>query len=441
MRPEKPDVGRAPGLRFSPRAYGWTLYWVARADLVKRGFRPATQRLWPPSANPTATMTDADQKRIADECGRLQNEMLAWANGSYLEPQKAFDGTLASLVAAYKADPDSPYHDLRFDSRRTYAQHMKLIETNVGQRRLAEVKGRDIKRWFEKWSEPKNRDAPRRVPRAHAAVTMLRMLFAFGIVYEYGEDHCARLKAVMSEMDFPGGRTRTAELTMEHVNAIRKAAHEAGRPSVALAAAIGYETAMRPKDGIGEWVPASEPGMSDVIHNGKKWLYGIDWRSVSDDLKLTHRLSKSLKGKRAITEREAGKVKTYNLNLYPMIVEELRILAGFRSTNGVIRRDMFPPAGPIVVNERTGRPWVYSSYVETWRKIATSVGVPKELQIRDARAAAITEGIEASGGDLEANRIAAGHSQSATTRRYSRGDERQTAKIAVLRSKNRPQTA
>jgi hypothetical protein len=63
--------------------------------------------------------------------------------------------------------------------------------------------------------------------------------------------------------------------------------------------------------------------------------------------------------------------------------------------------------------------------------------VPDEVQNRDSRAGGITEGIEATGGDIEAARKAAGHAQASTTARYSRGDDRATAKVAVLRAERR----
>jgi hypothetical protein len=59
---------------------------------------------------------------------------------------------------------------------------------------------------------------------------------------------------------------------------------------------------------IGEWMPLSEPGSSDVIEGKLKWVWGIRWPDIDENLVLT-----------------VVDVK-FDLKLAPMVMEELRHL-------------------------------------------------------------------------------------------------------------------
>lgn len=416
----KPKIDGAPGLVWRTRADGFVATWIARRDLIKRGFTPRTQRLWPPAHGPHgADPTETEVAYIRSECIRLQDEMLAFSrNGD--KAAAVFTPTWNGLINAYQNDPDSPYNrKIRFESRGTYIAHMRAISHNVGVKALKETKGRDFLRWYENWSE-----YGAHVPRAAARMTMIRMLLAFGVsIIEDGE--CARLATILGNMKFAQGRARSEEVNAEQATAIRRRAHELGLHSIALGQAFQFETTLRQRDVIGQWTPQGEPGMSDVTWRGKKWLFGIDWRNVSPDLILTHRLSKSLQGRNAIMDPRAGKVKRFDLNLYPMIVEDLAFIPAAAR------------AGPIIVEERTGRPYTRQRYREVWRSIADEVGVPRSVQNRDSRAGGATEGIDAMDGDLEAVRHAMGHSDISTTQIYSRRADQQTAKVAQFRAQKR----
>jgi hypothetical protein len=97
--------------------------------------------------------------------------------------------------------------------------------------------------------------------------------------------------------------------------------------------------------------------------------------------------------------------------------------------------------GPIVISELTGRPWKQNNFRDHWRRIATAAGVPKGVWNMDSRAGGITETIEATGGNLEAARKEADHSDLAMTARYSRRKQKSNADTAVIvadfRAKNR----
>jgi hypothetical protein len=162
--------------------------WVARHDLVKRGYRPKWVRLH-------YNFNDqAERLLAAAQCQKLQAEMLAWASGMRSN-NLVFDGTVAALVRAYQRDPASPYCGLKWNTRRTYDQVLGLIEKAFGQRALAVLRISDFRRWYDEAAKPKVDGGRPRVRKAHGIISMFRRLFSYGISAELPE--CARLVAIL----------------------------------------------------------------------------------------------------------------------------------------------------------------------------------------------------------------------------------------------------
>jgi integrase len=422
-------ISDAPGLVWRPRSDHWVALWLAKRDAVKRGYPVKSVRLWPPSHAPLAELTADVVKLLQSECDRLQGEMIGWLDdggGDAKDDVPAYNGTLAGLIKCYERDPDSPFAAIRYSTRAGYGRVLDTIERNVGGSDVRAIKARDVKRWFEKWAEPATPGGPRRLDKAHSLITMLRQLFRYGAaLLECPE--CERLHRALAKLAFPKGQARSQALTREQAQAIIRAANADGLPSLALAQALAFELALRQRDVIGEWVPVSEPGLSGILDGHDKWQVGVHWEEVSPDLILTHRLSKSIRGRHGIADANVGKIKKFDLKLYPMVLEQLQHVPPERRV------------GPMVVCESTALPWRSRWFRVQWRRLAEQAGVPADVQNRDSRAGAITEAIEASGGDLDLARIGAGHSNVATTQRYSRADQRRTAELAKLRAKPRPE--
>ena len=162
------EVRRPPGHKARRNRSGSTRhYWVARADIVRAGFQPASVRLhYYPSAPDGAAL-------MAAACERYQTEMLAWAAGQRSDRLR-FDGSVKALVRAYQRDPASPYQQIKWNTLRTYDQVLGVIERAFGDRMLAALRIGDFRRWYDEAKKPRAEGEPERVRKAHGIVTMRR---------------------------------------------------------------------------------------------------------------------------------------------------------------------------------------------------------------------------------------------------------------------------
>jgi hypothetical protein len=308
--------------------------------------------------------------------------------------------TVSELIERYQTDPDSTYRKIRFHTRQTYGSHLRVIMADHGAERVRYIKARNLLRWHEDWT-------PRGATMAHGLMGILRTVMTFGATI-LDDDDCARVKGLLSSMRFSRPGNREERLTAAQVVAIRRQAHLMGHASIALAQAFQFECTLRQRDCIGEFVPASEPGISDIHAYGEKWLRGLRWSEIDENLVLRHLTSKR------------QKVIEVDLNLAPMVLEEIAPI---------------PPewrTGPIIIREKTGLPWQSYDFRRAWRQVARAAGIPDNVQNMDSRAGAISEATD-SGAQLEDVRHAATHSNIAMTMRYSRGAPEKVARVMRMR--------
>ena len=163
-------VRDAPGLVWKKRANDvWEARWQCRTDVVAKGFKIKSVKLWSGTSDPSKVEWD----RIADVCVSLQQEMLVHARGG-LPSAVVFDGTLYGLMQCYKTDADSNFKKLRYNSRQYYETLMGLIARDYGTEMLTELKARTFLRWHEVWG------ADGKAAVAHGKIGMLRTLFSYG---------------------------------------------------------------------------------------------------------------------------------------------------------------------------------------------------------------------------------------------------------------------
>lgn len=431
-RPLKPANLEAPGLSWRPNKNSWVAYWGCRSDIVKRGYTLKTRRLWPPSERNYLTEPSAEQwLTISAVCQTLQREMLTWANGGTLNTGPViFDDTVRSLIDIYRSDADSPYQEVRHKTQDGYDYLCDVLRASAfAEARVSLLTFRDFMRVYEAARAPKKAGGKERISFAHHIMTMVRSIFAFGSLLRL--PHCKDLKEILSEMEFQAPKRGDKVVTTEQAQALIVQAHESGLQSIAFAQALQTSLMVRQDDVIGEYVPLTEPGVTDVTWRGEKWLHGFRFEELDENFVLTHRVSKSIRGKRGVSNLESGKYKTWNLLNYPMVVAELRWLA--RVSGGYpLTRDLLPASGPMIVSERSGRPWQAATFSVNWRTLATAAGIPLDVKNMNSRAGASTHA-EKLGIPPEQIRQALGQSKIDTTRIYLRAETEITDNIAILR--------
>jgi len=146
--------------------------WICRADIARRGFRPATARLWT-----GVTPSETEAADIAAQCRRLQNEMLVWSRGE-IAPQ--FNGSFGSLVSQYEMDPDSPYQKLRYRVKIQTSKNLARLHADCGARALRALSGRDLMRWYDGYADA-GPERPRKLHMAHEMLSLVRRVIHFGV--------------------------------------------------------------------------------------------------------------------------------------------------------------------------------------------------------------------------------------------------------------------
>lgn len=303
---------------------------------------------------------------------------------------------LRDVIDAYQTDPLSSFHKQRFHVRQNHAGMLRRIRDQHGATPIGDITGRTLIGWHAEW---KGAD---KVAMAHSMVGQLRTVFSFGFTH-LSDPQSERISQILHRLKFPMAGARTERITADQADAVRTWAHIVGWHSIALAQALQFELMLRQRDCIGEWVPADEPGVAIETWDGQKWMRGIVWSEIDDDLVLRH-----------VTSKRQKPVEV-DLKLSPMVMEELAFL------------DEIPSgAEPVVINEATGMPWTASEYRRKWRIVARYAGLPDNVFNMDSRSGGITEAFEAG---VAGDRIqkTATHSDIRMTMRYRRGDERKAS--------------
>lgn len=401
---EKPKFFDAPGCVVRPMKSGWEVRWQARTDLVVRGYTPKSQYIMQIKVEPTAGQRDF----VTDICHRMQDDMIAFGQGG-VPKVGPYDGSIRDLIGTYQTDEASPYNEVRYATRQNYdAQLLSLSRSLPEGAMVKDINARQAQAWHRDWSQ-------RSASSAHGLIAMLRMVVKFGWTFHECRE-CQRAMDILRAMRFASLSSREEVLTVDQVIAIRMAAHKRGWHEIALAQAIQFECTFRQKDVIGEWVPYNEKGASEIqdVRREQKWLRGIRWSEIDENLILKH-----------VTSKKNKKVEI-NLRLAPMVMEELPLI-GDR-----------PTTGPVIIDPKTGLPYQNYMFRRRWRMLADECGIPRSVKNMDTRAGAITEGTDVA--SLEDVRHAATHSNISMTQKYSRQQAKKTANVMELRVKSRNKT-
>lgn len=332
-------------------------------------------------------------------------------------------GTVAVVLAHYQSDPESTYWGLRFHVRENSRTVLRRMYDRIGHCRLADIDTREIKGWYKSWTE-----GGTKISSGHSLTAKFRTIMTHGYLMMKGPERheCDRIRGLLRAMKFPMAKPREERLTADQATAIRDAARDHFYwPSMAMAQAFQFELMLRQKDAVGEMVPLKEPGDSYVTVRDQKWLRGIVWEEIDDNLILRHITSKRLKPIEA------------DLRLCPMVMFEFAVYCDCPVEE--VTRDKLPARGPIILNEQTAMPWKATEFRRKWRIVANHAGVPKTVYSMDSRAGGITEAFEA-GADEDQIRQSAAHSNVHMTQRYNRRSplkSRSDVQAARLEARNK----
>ncbi|NSY10788.1 hypothetical protein G6L14_02000 [Agrobacterium vitis] len=338
---------------------------------------------------------DATDIDIAAECTRLTNQLRddLRCHGSIPE----YDGTIKSLIEQYRYDKTSTLHSVKHSTRiRDYEPSLRVLEKNVGARRIDMLKASDFRKWYAEWKKKGHR-------RASGAVKLLRIIMSYGA----GErlHGCIQARATLADMLFDLPQPRTVAMTYEQCLLIVQKSAEMKCPSIGFVEALKFESALRRIDVIGEWTPPTDGGQF-------RWTGPVIGTNLSKDKILTLKTSKT------------GAAVARDLLAMPLVTEALKAYT-------------IPEIGPIVIDEDTGKPYRDNHYSTKFRDVRNAAGVSSNVWSMDTRAGAVSETIEATG-SIEAAQNLATHSTAKMTKRYARGDGLESSrKIAAARSEQR----
>lgn len=358
------------------------LYWKAPAKYVRAGYALKRFRL------------EGDDLEKAATCRLLTREMLVWYDGA----PKVNAGTWQWLIGRYKGDEFSPYNEVKANTRETYTAEIAKLEATIGQEFLSDWGDVRIKTWHRDMLA-----AGRSVDYAKRQVRHVRICLNYGVRIE--DPDCARLALIMSKQKFPSPKPRKVVMTRTHAEAIVAAADAAGHSGFGTAVLLLFETSLRPVDVRGLWLDAgrSEGG---IVDGGKRWCDGLTWEMIDADV-TTLRKETS----------KTGVDVEFDLRDMPTLRARLRAIP---------RR-----AGPVFVTF-DGKPYKERYFLDLFERFKADAGVPKHVQLRDARAGAITEAKEAGANPADIRDLA-GHADIATTNRYMRSRAEGTARVIRMR--------
>lgn len=315
--------------------------------------------------------------------------------------------TVAALAWAYTHDPLSRYHKGVYVTRQNTDALLRRLVNEHGHEAIELIKPRVVLEWHREWTGPDEK----KVAMGHSLIGALRTIVGYGATM-LQDEACTKLKTTLCGLRFPMCKSRDTIITAEQVIAIRREANRRGLRSIALAQALQFSLIFRQKDIIGQWVPRSEKvnALYMDVDADRKWLSGLHWSEIDDDLILRHTTSKT------------KEYVEFDLKLAPMAMTELKRLGPFEAQSG-----------PVVISEETGEPYSAVQFRRVWRTIARAAGVPDNVKQMDTRAGGGTESFEL-GADGSQVKKAMTHKQQSMTDRYNRGRTTGITAVATLRA-------
>jgi hypothetical protein len=268
----------------------------------------------------------------------------------------SYDGTFGGLIDCYQAHEKSPVHELKHSVRLNYLRSLKRLKKDIGNERIIEWSAQRVQDFFDRFASEK------KLSMGHEMIGKIRLLCSFGAT-ELNDDACIRLSTIIGMKRFPPGDVGSApRLTREQARAIRITAREHfGWDSIALATALQLEIPkLRQLDIIGEWVPLSDSAKSEIMKGSEKWIRGLRWSDIDENMTLRRILP--------ATGRGRPKEIAVSLRRLQMTMEEInRVPAAKRN-------------GPMIICEFSNLPWSSNEFRRKLKIVAARASVALRSQ-------------------------------------------------------------
>jgi len=400
-----PQRGKTPGLKLGRHKRP---YWIA--SQVRRDTMNFPDKCIP--LPPDAEM-DTLSRLCHEHSARLDDWIAAQSAGDVpLLPH--YDGSVFSACQFYQRHPYSRFHKIKYNTRKSYTDSLKIIETTVGKRLIRNLTVLDVQHWYDEWRKPAAKEGRERIDRAHDAVSMFKTVLRF-VAAALRRPECKQLIEDLengtSLVKFERGGARVEEMTFAQAGAFIRKALEMGNAGalpldraryMAIGVAAQFELLLRQKDIIGDW---GGP-------RGEKWAGYFTWENIPG---WRWRMKTSKSKYRTAAE--------FNLSKYSLLYPLLEAVPHEERVGAIIKGEHGLP-----VRERSYRKW--------FRQIARAANIPDEVWSMDSRAGGATETEEA-GAAIDAIQGALTHSRKDTTLRYLRENTTKIATVAEARKRKR----
>jgi hypothetical protein len=322
------------------------------------------------------------------------------------------EGTWGWIIGRYLHDEYSSFHDVGEGTKKNYRKALAQIEKGIGSVRIKDTDYPRIMKW-----QRSMRDNGRSTAYIKRWFTHWGLALSHGV--KIGDEECARVRLIRSEMRIQNAPARNKFLTREQVEAIVDEADRRGAYHISLSLLFRFEFLLRGVDVYGEWEPLNDR-KGGVQHNGNIWVKGLTWEMFDQNLtKFSKVISK--------TRKSLPEPYTFDLTNVPALRERL------------LKIPKEKRVGPVII-VKSGRPPSENAVTNGFKRVLrhlmkdeanAHLNLTDGLRMSDARSGGITEAKSLV--DPMMLRDAAQHTQISTTDRYVRGRSDAANNVVAIR--------
>ncbi len=325
---------------------------------------------------------DPDRARI---CREETRKMIAW-----LESEEAVKtGTWEWLINRYLTDKFSRFHKVKANTRDNYAWALDRWIAEIGHIELCQANYEFFVNTIDSMKDEGRSDS-----YIKRLFTCLRLAVTHGVLIE--DPEAMRIKPILSEMRIKNPKPRKSAPTSDEIMSIIREADRIGKHAYATGLLMQWWFSVRAVDIFGHYLDG-------------QWQDGLTWNMINRDVTLLVK-----------DTSKTGFPLEINLTSVPEVRERLLAIP------------MHNRIGPVIIAEGTGRPFTRNARANTFRALATAVGVSDDVWMMDTRAGAISEG-QRKGATPYQLRDAAQHTEVSTTDRYARNRSHNIDTVIKLR--------